>query len=92
MGDDHAEGAPAGHLTAKDVKDAVSVRRPRPGECRGLAYGKVAAQVPSGDRTPGDVTKGFPHRTRTHTHRSTGRCMVTAQSGASCGGREATFR
>jgi hypothetical protein len=34
-GDDHADGAPAGHLTAKDVKDAVSVRRPRPGECRG---------------------------------------------------------
>ena len=35
MDDDHAEGAPAGHLIAEDVKDAVSVRRPRPGECRG---------------------------------------------------------
>ena len=43
MDDDHAEGAPAGHLIAEDVKDAVSVRRPRPGECRSLAYGKVAS-------------------------------------------------
>ena len=29
MDDDHAEGAPAGHPIAEDVKDAVSVRRPR---------------------------------------------------------------
>ena len=38
-GDDHAEGAPAGHLTAKDVKDAVSVGRPCPGECCGIREG-----------------------------------------------------